>query len=105
MSGVDTALAEIVEEIGAFGPGTSRAPATGTAEFFRLRALVIGHAYLLRVKALGLENDPASSERLYRAAAGQFSKTIVPPAPEVPVEVMTEAQKAQVAEAISSGNL
>lgn len=105
MSPLESATEQLYAQIAAYAPGTGKAPAVGTADYYVLRALVIGHAYLLRIDALKIEADVAACERLYRAGTVHFSKAAVPEAQAVVKEVLTPEQEAAVASAIASGNL
>jgi hypothetical protein len=105
MSPLETAIQTTEEQIAAFMPGTSSAPEAGSAGYFQLRALVIAHAFLHRVLALGLHGDVAACERLYRAGTVHFHKAVPPSAEVVVKETLTPAQQAAVASAIATGNL
>ena len=74
MTPLESAIAEVWGEIEALGVGTPSAPAAGSADFYRLRALAVAHAYLNRLQTLGVEQDAAACERIYRAGALHFSK-------------------------------
>ena len=82
MTPLESAITEVWSEIEALGVGTPSAPAADTAGFYRLRALAVAHAYLLRLQSLGIENDAAACERIYRAGAKHFSKVTI----DTPVE-------------------
>lgn len=105
MTPLETAIARARERVEAFNPGTSLAPTAGSADYFELRVQVLGHSYLLRVQELGIADDLAACERLYRAGTVHFGKAAVPPADAAPQEALTPEQEAAVAAAISSGNL
>lgn len=105
MSPLAAAIQELSEEIAHYNPGTSRAPSPGTADYYKLRALALGLSYLARVQDLGVENDVAAVERIYRAGATHFHRAGVPDAVVVEKETLTPEQQKQVAEAIASGNL
>ena len=85
---IEQSIGDIQAEIEAFNQGHSTQPAGGTAEWFRLRALVLGLTFLQRAKQLGVDGDPAASERLYRACYKAFNLTELPPAAEIVREVV-----------------
>ncbi len=105
MSPLDSAIAELISEISSYQPGTTQAPVVGSSGHYKLRALVIAHAYLLRVKTLGIESDAAACERLYREGTVHFHKAGVPAAEVVVKEVLTPEQAAAVSAAIQTGVL
>ena len=72
MSILDTVIADMEAEVAAFKHGTSEQPKDGTREWFRLRGVVIGLAYMKRLRALGLADDPPAADRVYREASKVF---------------------------------
>ena len=62
-----SAIALLAAEIEALGHGTSRAPKTGTADWYLVRAKALGLAALRQMQALGIEDDPTACDRLYKS--------------------------------------
>lgn len=90
MSPLEAALASTEEVVSSYNIGTSQQPAAGTMDYYLLRALLVGQAYLLRLQALSLDNDVAATERVYRLGVSHFSKLAVPPPAEVEKEKVPE---------------
>ena len=80
---IEQAIINLQAEVDSFAQGTEQQPKEGTVDWFRLRALSLGLTHLKRVKQLGVHNDPAAAERLYRTSNKTFKLTEVPPAPMV----------------------
>lgn len=90
MSALDQAISDLEAEIVALGQGTAQQPKDGTAEWYRLRALALGRAYLLRVQALSIDSDAGACERLYRSQLGSAKLQDIPPAPEIVRETLPD---------------
>ena len=105
MSPLEAAIQLFTDDITVYAPGTSAAPPPGTLGYYRLRGLVIARAYLIRAQTLGIENDVGACERLYRAGTMHFGTAAVPPEAAIPVEVLSPADQAKVADALATGNL
>lgn len=79
MTPLDAALALAQEQIDTYNLGTPSQPQPGTVDYYQLRAILVGQAYLLRLRDLGIEGDVAGQERLYKAGVRHFSKAAFPP--------------------------
>lgn len=87
---LEGAIATMQAEIDGYNLGTPQQPLAGSLDYYRLRALLVGHAMLLRIQALGIEGDVAGTERLYRAGTIHFGIAAVPPAPAIAKETVPE---------------
>ncbi len=86
MTPLESAIAIGQDQIDSYHLGTTSQPQPGTTDYFQLRAVLIGQAYLLRLRDVGVENDVAAVERLYRTSVSQFSRAPIPPPEEKQIE-------------------
>ncbi len=88
MTPLETAVAQLQEEVDSYSQGTKNQPADGTVEFYLLRAHTLGLSYLKRLGQLDLSNDPPAAHRLFTAQERTFKLSAVPPPVEIPREVL-----------------
>lgn len=62
-----SAIILLEQELESLGHGTSRAPRAGTVDWYLVRAKALGLSALRRMEALGIADDPAAVERLYKS--------------------------------------
>jgi hypothetical protein len=85
---IENAISQLQEEMEAYGQGTQKQPKEGTTEWYLLRCCALGISYLRRIQELGVVEDPAAAERLYRKHNDGFKKAVVPAAPMVVKEAV-----------------
>lgn len=72
MSPLQIALSQLQEDIDSYGQGTARQPREGTADWYLLRAQVLGMSWLRRLNDLQLDQDVDAAERMYRNGAKYY---------------------------------
>ena len=82
-SALEIAVEEMQEEVDSFQQGTAAQPKDGSTEWYLLRAMTLGLAYLKRLNQLGVGNDPRACERVYLRSSAHFKAAEVPPEPDV----------------------
>lgn len=87
MTPLEQAISSLQDEVEGFHQGTKSQPKDDSADFFLLRAKALGLSALKRMIQLGVEGDPAATERFYRECAKQHKRTDVPEAIVVEREV------------------
>ena len=89
---LENAIAYYQTEVDSYGQGTKAQPADKSYEWFILRAMILGLAYLKRIQVLGVQDDPAACDRVYLKGNLHFKAADVPPAPVIVKEVLPTNQ-------------
>ena len=92
MTPLDSAIAQMEEEVASYNPGGREAPKEGTSGWYLLRATVLGLQYLRRIRDLEIHHDHGACERLYLLGSKHFKAAVPPEAPAIERETVAESK-------------
>lgn len=73
---VESAIAQLEVEIGAFKHGTKDQPKENTGAWFMLRALSAGLTMLKTMQQLHKDGDPSAAEAFFRTYTGEMKTSV-----------------------------